>query len=280
MWLLVKIRMEKIYMLKNQLNAFTGCIDQQICKKLLKISTVNAFAAVFIVFLLATARTLHYLMAPDLYHTCVTSLLSYFKIMDLPTFFSYQFINTYINSTPLYAVSLFYIMYCHTVYLCVCGKQLPAEKLHKLQKIFEEFENVFSLLVFIVFAHFLCRFLSIIFMFSYILKYQATSLIHSFIAEFIFHSLSVIALVLSADSLQCSMNEACKLEVSLALDSQVFKALDAKCFKILNRQEPLFLTGWGMFKIRKPLLLSLTTWLLTYAVIIMQFVCSVPNNGR
>ncbi|GIY31219.1 uncharacterized protein CDAR_80931 [Caerostris darwini] len=47
--------------------------------------------------------------------------------------------------------------------------------------------------------------------------------------------------------------------------------LNISCIKLFEDQERLKLTGWGTFTLKKPLLLTLVAWLISYGVIILQF---------
>ncbi|GIY66277.1 uncharacterized protein CEXT_398651 [Caerostris extrusa] len=144
----------------------------------------------------------------------------------------------------------------------------------KCVEIFQNFENTFSFLILIVFTFLLCSFFKIIFLFAYGIKIASYPLNYLYLIDFTSHSVLVIAMVLSADNIQERVNH-----INLMFSTQPNSAMDfsKQYLDILRNRASLSLTGWGMFTVRKPLLLSMLTWLFTYAVIILQFFYT-PSN--
>ncbi|GBM31575.1 hypothetical protein AVEN_11746-1 [Araneus ventricosus] len=102
------------------------------------------------------------------------------------------------------------------------------------------------------------------------MKKDQSIMIYSYFLDFISHICAAIALVLSADSLQNKINNF-HMKYNCTYDSPAVKISAGKVVRSYGYPKFLVLTGWGMFIVRKPLLLSMSAWLFTYAVIIIQF---------
>ncbi|GFY48060.1 hypothetical protein TNIN_177681 [Trichonephila inaurata madagascariensis] len=79
----------------------------------------------------------------------------------------------------------------------------------------------------------------------------------------------MVATVLAADKVQLTAND---FRMSLIAFYKTQDGINSYGeYAILHEdRERLRLTGWGMFIIKKPLLLSLSTWLFAYGVILLQ----------
>ncbi|GIX97854.1 uncharacterized protein CDAR_77771 [Caerostris darwini] len=115
-------------------------------------------------------------------------------------------------------------------------------------------------------------FFKIIFLFAYGIKIASYPLNYLYLIDFTSHSVLVIAMVLSADNIQERVNH-----INLMFEPNSAMDFSKQYLDILKNRASLSLTGWGMFTVRKPLLLSLLAWLFTYAVIILQFFYT-PSN--
>ncbi|GBN19790.1 hypothetical protein AVEN_212731-1 [Araneus ventricosus] len=106
----------------------------------------------------------------------------------------------------------------------------------------------------------------LIFILGYVLNDKEISILFSFMVDFLWLTLPIVALVISADSVQQKINTV--RDTSRTTGNNYQEQMDSNTN--LNNDRPLVLTGWGMFTIRKPLLLSLAAWLFTYGVIVTQ----------
>ncbi|GIY23776.1 hypothetical protein CEXT_432941 [Caerostris extrusa] len=80
----------------------------------------------------------------------------------------------------------------------------------------------------------------------------------------------IVAMIISAENVQLKANE---IRVSFMTLTQFDKSPKAngKWIKILEDRHVLTLTAWGMFVIRKPILLTMIAWPFTYGLILLQF---------
>ncbi|GFS70450.1 hypothetical protein NPIL_421261 [Nephila pilipes] len=99
-------------------------------------------------------------------------------------------------------------------------------------------------------------------------------IVYVHLMNFVIDFVMIVTIVLVAENAQVKAND---LRVSL------FKYRDESYSnrdyaRLTEDRKFLRLTGWGMFIIHKPLLLSLVAWLFTYAAILLQYY-SPPNWG-
>ncbi|GBN22244.1 hypothetical protein AVEN_201433-1 [Araneus ventricosus] len=109
----------------------------------------------------------------------------------------------------------------------------------------------------------------LIFILGYVLNDKEISILFSFMVDFLWLTLPMVALVISADSIQQKINTV--RDSSRTTGNNYQEQMDLYSSNTnLNNDRPLVLTGWGMFAVRKPLLLSLAAWLFTCGVIVTQ----------
>ncbi|GIY67515.1 uncharacterized protein CDAR_421941 [Caerostris darwini] len=261
MWWCVRLNIENITNLVEQLEAFVGHAGFQKSQKLFKISKRVVNGMVFIMFFIPALRIFHHLMSPTDLHSCILRMMPRSRCMTIITYFLYELSNSYINTAPLYAVCVFYSMFCFVFAASFLDKESPERQIKlKSIEIFKALEDTFSFIIFAVFTIFLFSFFKLIFLFSYMLKSSGTVVTYTYALNFASHLVLVVVVVLSADNVQQKMNH---LYYKFSNDSDLDTALNPHYLNALEDHESWTLTGWRMFAVRKPLLLSLSAWLFT-----------------
>ncbi|GIY68657.1 uncharacterized protein CDAR_370551 [Caerostris darwini] len=278
MWWFVRMKMEKITDLVEQLENLKKRVDFQESQKIMKISKISVAVVIMVMCLVPAIRTLYYTLSSNDRYSCISKMMYNLKTVGLISSFIYELTNTYVYTVPSYAVCVFYTIYCKTFSVLLHDNQFSASQAVQVKtkcvEIFKNFENTFSFLILVVFTFLLCSFFKIIFLFAYGIKIASYPLNYLYLIDFTSHSVLVIAMVLSADDIQERVTH-----INLMFSTQPNNEMDfsKQYLDILRNRASLSLTGWGMFTVRKPLLLSMLAWLFTYAVIILQFFYT-PSN--
>ncbi|GBM88991.1 hypothetical protein AVEN_145114-1 [Araneus ventricosus] len=264
------MRMDKITFLIRQLEVIRYSIELQDYRRVIRMSKITCVSAIAMIIVIPVVRALHYVLLPEYFQNCLINLLSEYETIKLGIYFLYEFADKHVNSTVMYAVSIFYASYCYS--FSVSLRNIRKSSIgHKNQiykdsiQILKAFEGIFSVVVFILFIMFFCTFFKMIFVFAFMFKYDETSIIYTYVLDFISRILLAIIVVLSADNLQREVRHS---EYYFFGKSQ---PLDGRLIVAYNSHNQLELTDWGMFAVQKKLLLSMATWLFTYAVIIIQY---------
>ncbi|GFY05530.1 hypothetical protein TNCV_4370401 [Trichonephila clavipes] len=84
-------------------------------------------------------------------------------------------------------------------------------------------------------------------------------------------------MVFSADEVQAKANNTREIPCRIQIVSQKSGIVNIHHRRVSENDQSVTLTGWGMFTVRKPLLLSLAAWLFTYAVILIQYFFTPAN---
>ncbi|GBL81769.1 hypothetical protein AVEN_199054-1 [Araneus ventricosus] len=247
LWWLVQARMEKISNLIGQPCILKSSKDIRDNERILQISRIAVATVIIVTFIIPAGRTLRFFISLNAAQSCFPNFLSDYKQLRIGIHFIYEFSDMHVSSTLMYAISIFYTQYCFSFSQCLKDAHLPVDQMRKLyRKSFQVFEDVLSVLVFILFT-----------------------------ALF-----SAIANVLSADDIQNILNKFHRIEYIISNNSGKPKLLSALNSRYVGKcvdPEQLVLTGWGMFVVHKPLLLSMATWLFTYAAIIIQYYYTPPE---
>ncbi|GIX79172.1 uncharacterized protein CEXT_102431 [Caerostris extrusa] len=166
-------------------------------------------------------------------------------------------------------------MYCFIFAASFPDKESPERQIKQNSiEIFKALEDTFSFIIFAVFTIFLFSFFQVdILIFLHAEKQWYCGHLH-LRTELASHLVLVVVVVLSADNVQQKMNH---LYYKFSNDSDLDAALNPHYLNVLENHDTWTLTGWRMFAVRKPLLLSLSAWLFTYGVIIIQFFYSPQN---
>ncbi|GIX77526.1 hypothetical protein CDAR_268331 [Caerostris darwini] len=90
------------------------------------------------------------------------------------------------------------------------------------------------------------------------------------VLDLLANTVVIVAMTISAENVQLKAN---KIRVSFMTVASRDKSAMAngKWVKILEDRDALTLTAWGMFAMRKPILLSMISWPFTYGLIFVQF---------
>ncbi|GFS70447.1 hypothetical protein NPIL_421231 [Nephila pilipes] len=101
---------------------------------------------------------------------------------------------------------------------------------------------------------------------------------YAYVMYFISNILLLVAMVLSADKVQRKANNAREFHCQIHIDCQKAVFVNVNHSTISEKDQFVTLTGWEMFTLRKPLLLSLAAWIFTYAVILIQYFFTPTNE--
>ncbi|GIY43734.1 hypothetical protein CEXT_707041 [Caerostris extrusa] len=93
---------------------------------------------------------------------------------------------------------------------------------------------------------------------------------YSSVLDLLTNTTIAVAIILSAENVQLKANQIRLSFLTLAQCDKSPKA-NGKWIKILEDRDGLTLTVWGMFAVRKPMLLSMIAWPFTYGLILLQF---------
>ncbi|GBO04879.1 hypothetical protein AVEN_260561-1 [Araneus ventricosus] len=108
-------------------------------------------------------------------------------------------------------------------------------------------------------------FFRITYVIVHVLKNRIPFMAFIYVLRFELDVVLVISLVLAGDRVQAGFLTGASRVCDLFLN------VNGQRLKISYDDKSMVLTGWDMFILRKPLLLSLAAWLFTYVVIIIQY---------
>lgn len=276
LWWFTHSKMKNIRNLIIALEYLRGKVNVRINRRLEKIPKILITGAFFVLCLLPVIRTVLSLFYPHKQRICLRVLLPSAGMMRISIIYLYELADIYTDLTLMYAIPLFYTLYCYLFSLCLHHKGTPGNHriYEKTVEIFKQLENSFSVIIFLVFAIFLSCFFKLIYVFAYLLKNSLSSALYIYFLRFLLHVVLVISMVLAADKVQQE-----KFFPDASGVSDMHLKVNGQCIKISCYGKSMNLTGWGMFVVRKPLLLSLAAWLFTYAVIIIQYFYAPSNEA-
>ncbi|GFY48055.1 uncharacterized protein TNIN_177631 [Trichonephila inaurata madagascariensis] len=268
MWWYIQLRMKDISALANALNSLISEIDYSTYKRLLKVSNVMRLSVIFLVCFDAVLRSMQEVIFKRKYNICPYKCLysDMGNNVIIPIVLS-RLGYTYVTSAIAYSFAAYYIFYLFMFSVSLRERQRSKIALWELYRnilnIFKRIEGTLSFLVTLLFLHIFNTF----FKTMLLIVYGGNSL--NFNSQYIhcYDLVTNIALVLTVlFSAECVQQKADNLRVSLfasatELNEQV---------KILEDRKRLKLTGWGIFNLRKSLLLSIGAWFFTYTAILIQ----------
>ncbi|GIY67519.1 uncharacterized protein CDAR_421961 [Caerostris darwini] len=162
-------------------------------------------------------------------------------------------------------------MFCCTFAASLRPKQFSTCQATQLRfKLFQDLEDAFSLIVFLLFSFILSNLFKKIFVLAYMLRNGESPIAYSYTVDFLSIFALTIAIVFSADSVQQRMNQIRRTN-SIRRNSDAFAILESLSLKAAEEHGNLALTGFGMFTLRRSLVLSLIAWLFTFGAIIIQY---------
>ncbi|GFQ79944.1 uncharacterized protein TNCT_420891 [Trichonephila clavata] len=268
MWWHIQLRMKDILALTDLLNSLIGEIDYSTYKRLLKTSNVIRFSVIFLVSFDAILRSMQEVIFKHKYKLCPFKY--WYPNMGnnvlIPIVLS-KLEYTYVISTISYSFAAYYIFYLFILSVCLRERQRSKIQVWELYRnvlnIFKRIEGTLSFLVILLFLHIFHTFFKGLLFLLYAVR--ALSLPPPYIQCFdlAINIALVIALLFSADHVQ---QKADNLRVSLIACSTELNVQ----IKVLEDRKRLKLTGWGIFNLKKSLLLSIVAWFFTYTAILIQ----------
>ncbi|GFY48061.1 uncharacterized protein TNIN_177691 [Trichonephila inaurata madagascariensis] len=269
LWWLARIKKKDTFSLIKQLHFFADLLVFRDYERILKVTRVATIAVISFTFLHPIIRAIGYLTPSNTVSTCalgvVSSLMGWKRVA---VYLLYEIFNTYPDKSATFAIVSFYVCYCYTLSLSLRHKH--PHKAHEYQvyertiRVFKDLEKAFSFIIFVIIFHIvfgiLRRMLLILSTGQNVIKY--VHLINS-IVDF----MTIIIIVLVAENAQQKAND---LRISLFTHRDV-NCSNGEYAKLTEDSRFLKLTGWGMFIIHKPLLLTLVAWLFTYGTILLPY---------
>ncbi|GBM63516.1 hypothetical protein AVEN_73794-1 [Araneus ventricosus] len=271
LWWFVRAKREKIQELIQKLDYVKEEMEQSDFQEALRRSKMAAVFAILVICLQPFVLSLRYLANQGESLACILIHSSSERnVQSVLAILLHESASIYVNTSITYAFALFYSLYCRIFASSLKNREQPVPRAFHLYqqvlKIFKEMEDSLSPLIFIAFAHFLVSLFKDMVVLVIVLQNGKGWNFLSYGVDFLIIGALTTVVVLSADGLQ-------KRADFLRRFLSTFVPYDLKisCARILEDREDLKLTGWGVFAIRKPLLLTLVAWLISYGVIILQF---------
>ncbi|GIY53984.1 uncharacterized protein CEXT_669241 [Caerostris extrusa] len=209
-WWFIKVKMRKINALVKYLEVLKDRADLEDIQILSRICKRTVVAVIFIMCLVPTIRSLHFLISSKEIHLCLGDITYTFGMFGKFGYFLYEIGQIFISIVPPYAGCIFYTLYCCMLTLLSPNKHFSAPEARRINQmrfeILEKFESAFSVIIFVIFSLILCNFFKIIFLFAYSLKSDMIPFVYTCVIDFITNSILVIVMVLSADNVQKSVN--------------------------------------------------------------------------
>ncbi|GFT60898.1 uncharacterized protein NPIL_326401 [Nephila pilipes] len=270
LWWFVRSRKENIRKMMKNLELLEKELDDHNYEKLLRTSKIAAVFTILWVFLLPLVLSLRYFVNHGEVLTCVLlNFTSYLSFEGVISILLHEFASIYVNSSITNAIALFYSFYCYFLSVCLKEKERNLSQTlylyERVIRIFGDIEKVLSALIFIAFGHFLVSLFKDMIVIISVVKNERRMMLISYGMDFIVTGVLTAVVVLSAERAQCCADRVRQLCCEDPNNSKISFA------RLFEDRERLKLTGWGTFTIKKPLLLTLVAWLISYGVIILQF---------
>lgn len=273
LWWFVHTRREKITTLIEDLRTFNEELNFTDCRKLKRISTAAVVVTVLLLFGFPIVLSVRYLIPSKNGLSCIYLKVSEDRSSNMAFILFHEFSTVYVNVIITFAVSLFYGMFCHTFSKCICDKNRSQSEILVLYRdvlrIFKGMENAFSATIFMIFVYFVGNLFKAMVVLIFVFKSGKLNAVYAYLIDLTLNIFLTTIVVLSAEKLQ---QNASSLHQALFRNSEVSgrSCLNGEYFKRFEERKHLQLSGWGMFILSKSLLLSITAWLITYGVIIVQ----------
>lgn len=274
MWWFVFTRRENFAALIEELESINEELNYADYKKIKKLSITASACAVILLCVQPIVLSLRYIIPSGVGITCTLLQFSEDDAWSLVVVLFHEFVSVYVNVCITFAVSVFYAMYCYTFSKCILEKKRPKTQTLLLYQnvlsIFKDIEDDFSAIIFIIFVHFLASLFKDMVVLVFVFKSGKYTTVYAYLIDFTLNAILAMIVVLSAGSLQQKANSLRETLFRLSEDVPGQSCLSARFIRILEERKHLQLTGWGMFTLKKPLLLTVVAWLITYGVIIFQ----------
>ncbi|KAF8771459.1 hypothetical protein HNY73_018880 [Argiope bruennichi] len=271
LWWFVRIRTRDILEMMKQLEYIQAELKYHDFQKALKTSKAAAVFTLLVLCLQPLVLSLRYLKNQGEGLTCsLAHVSSEITAQSILVILLHEYASIYVNTSITYAVALFYSLYCYLFSLCLKKRRRSVFQTFHLYryvlKYFKVIEKVMSALIFIIIAHFLVSLFKDMMVLINVVQKGRGMMLFSYGFDFLVCGAMITAVILSAERVQLRANS-----MRRYLTEYVPNDLKISCARMMEDGDRLKLTGWGTFTIRKPLLLTLVTWLISYGIIIFQF---------
>lgn len=276
-WWITWLKRDDIKMLIHMIEPLYHQIAFKDSKKIQKQSKIASLFLILTVFALPGVLNLRYTLPQGEIPNCIAVFLPNNLIGRIAVILLHEFASIYMNLFITCTVAIFYSIYCTSLSFSLkkipCSETEAWQMNQKIIEIFEEIENVLSLIIFIVFGHIFASLFKDMVILIMIWRKGRFIMLYFYLLDFIINSVVAGMIVFSAEFAQRKANA---VRESLFSYTHFYHHtavidLNRKYIKLSEDRKRLRLTGWGMFRIQKPLLISILTWLITYGVIILQF---------
>ncbi|GIY12298.1 uncharacterized protein CDAR_266011 [Caerostris darwini] len=185
---------------------------------------------------------------------------------------AYEYGSAYVNHYVYFTFTTFYLLIC-----LIVANSLNDKKRHRIQafrlyknvlKMFEDIEDTLSPFMLFLFARMLAVFFLFIYQMLYAVRLRNWPLINMSIPYFFINAVLMIIIVLSTDRVQKKTD---KFRLSLYQYIELNSILNGEHLRILEDWRHLKLTAWGVFAIKKSVILATGAWLFTYSIAFLQF---------
>ncbi|GFY48058.1 uncharacterized protein TNIN_177661 [Trichonephila inaurata madagascariensis] len=267
MWWFIQLRMKDISSLTNALNSLITEIDYSTYKRLLKISNVMRLSVIFLVFCDAILRSVQEIIFKDKYKLCPFKFL--YEDMGnnvlIPIVLS-RLGYTYTISAIAYSFAAYYIFYLIVLSACFQERRRSNIELWELYRnvlnIFKRIEDTLSFLVILLFLHIFNAFFRALLFILYAVRALGVNPPYIHCYDLVTNIALTFVVLLFAEHVQ---QKADNLRISLFASTTELNVQ----IKVLEDRKHLKLTGWGIFNLRKSLLLSIVAWFFTYTAILI-----------
>lgn len=278
LWCFIWKRKEKIYSLLEMLESLKAKLDHDNFKKLQRHSKIATAFVALVICAESAGQALRYINPhhqSDIDTCYILKSLDSTSMTASAIFIIYvQLSAYYVNISVTYAVALFYATYCQVLSLCLADEQRSRKHASVLFQqviaIFKNLEEVLSLAIFVVFAYFLTSLFKDMIVLISVLKEGKFDMAYAYLFDFVVNAILMTVVVLAAEDAQNRVDDIRETLYAFLEDTPGDALVLGRFIRISEGCNRLRLTGWGTFTIRKPLLLTLLTWLVTYGVIILQ----------
>ncbi|KAG8186991.1 hypothetical protein JTE90_005763 [Oedothorax gibbosus] len=272
MWWFVYAKKPIVLTLIRELQTANGELSNKDYKKIRRFSLAAAVCAAIVLCVQPAIISFRYIIPSGSKVVCHHLKFSKDDPWSWVAVILHEIVTTYVSISLNLAVSVFYAMICYTLSKALSGDMNKRSKektlfMHQYAlRMFQQIEEAFSAIMSILFVHFLATLFKDLVVLVFVFKSGRFVTVYAYLFNFTVYATLTTIVVLSAEGVQKSANN---------LRESVFRFSEspgetAQYFRISEERKHLRLTGWGLFSLKKPLLLTVVTWLITYAIIIFQ----------
>ncbi|KAG8186992.1 hypothetical protein JTE90_005764 [Oedothorax gibbosus] len=275
MWWFVYTKKASVISLVGELKTINEELSHEDYKRIKRWSIAAAVCAAIIICVQPFLLSLRYIIPSGVGVACQLLRFSKNDPWSVMVVLFHEFVSIYVNMSLNFPVSVLYAMFCYTISKSLVGGRNKRTKESTLfmykfvLSVFKQIEVAFSAIILILFGHFLATLFKDMVVLMSVFKSGKYVTVYAYLFDFTLNATLTTIVVLAAGGLQQNAND---------LRESIFRFPElpgetgstGQYFKISEERKNLRLTGWGMFSLKKPLLLTVVTWLITYAVIIFQ----------